>query len=77
MDSGGTDSGTGCAACNPLTQYCEISYGPPQSDAGPSYFCADFSGCDAGPACECAAKGPSCSCASVSGEITVTCPFHP
>jgi hypothetical protein len=72
-----SDAGNGCAACDKLTQYCEISYGPPQSDAGPSYYCTAFSGCDAGPACSCAAVGPFCSCDDVGGQITVTCPFHP
>jgi hypothetical protein len=75
-----TDGGFACTACDPQSNYCELSYGPPPNDGGsgvPSESCQPLPACDGGASCACISMGPFCSCADVSGEITVTCPFHP
>jgi hypothetical protein len=79
--SSASDSGTLCPACNSASDFCEVSYGPPQNDGGmnANYSCTPFqSPCDAGtPSCACAQIGPFCTCADDAGNVTVTCPFHP
>jgi hypothetical protein len=78
--STGTDAASFCPiACNPATSFCELSYGPPELDAGPEPFCLPFdSPCDASaPSCACANVCAFGSCNDNQGEVTVICPFHP
>jgi hypothetical protein len=74
-----TDGGFACTACDPQTNYCEVSYPPPPGDGGsgiPTDICLALPACDAQPSCACISYGLFCSCADDGGEITVTCPFH-
>jgi hypothetical protein len=87
----GSDAGVGdagsqldasfpCTACDPQTNFCEISYGPPPNDGGvtiPGDYCTPFECDGAAPACACATIGPFCTCTESYGAVTVTCPFHP
>lgn len=82
-DAGSSDAGAGndaglACACDYATQYCEVSYGPPQPDGGGSvtYVCRPFSACDGGCSCACVTLDPFCYCAEDAGDVTETCPFH-
>ncbi len=72
------DASASCPACDFASHYCEISYGPPQSDGGSSVTdsCLSLPACDAAPSCACVTFGPFCTCVDDGGDITVTCPFH-
>jgi hypothetical protein len=71
----GADAGPGCAACNPLTDYCQMTIGG-VPNAPPRYACLPLpSACGASPSCACLTS-VACSsvCAgSASAGLTVTC----
>jgi hypothetical protein len=74
----GGDASSACLGCDLSTSYCEISYGPPQSDGGSAVTdsCLALPACDTGVSCDCVSYGPFCTCTDDGGDITVTCPFH-